>query len=89
MWRQASLMINETAPNQLLAGGAVQFQANQAVEDLGALAYVSSGELSYCCAEVLEENVEASRWVVRGTAHVVAAADGSYRMLSRPGRVQA
>ena len=37
-------MINETAQNPPLAGGAVQFQANQAVEDLGALAYVSSGE---------------------------------------------
>lgn len=43
-WRQASLMINETAQSPPLSGGAVQFQANQAVEDLGALAYVSSGE---------------------------------------------
>lgn len=40
---QASLMINETEKNLRLAGGAVSFQANHAVDELGALRYVSTG----------------------------------------------
>jgi hypothetical protein len=40
---QASLMMNETGSNLQLTGGAVHFQASHA-EDLGALAYVSTGE---------------------------------------------
>lgn len=36
-------MINETDRSLRLAGGAVHFQAKHAVEDLGALAFVSSG----------------------------------------------
>lgn len=41
---QASLMINETEKNLRLAGGAVAFQANHAVDELGALRYVSTGD---------------------------------------------
>ncbi|BDA50322.1 probable LIM domain-binding protein 3 at C-terminar half [Coccomyxa sp. Obi] len=40
----ASLMINETDKNMRLAGGAVHFQANHAVDELGALRYVSTGQ---------------------------------------------
>ena len=36
-------MINETEKNLRLAGGAVSFQANHAVDELGALRYVSTG----------------------------------------------
>lgn len=44
---QASLMINETDKNMRLAGGAVHFQATHAVDELGALRYVSTGSPSY------------------------------------------
>lgn len=36
-------MINETEKNMRLAGGAVHFQATHAVDELGALRYVSTG----------------------------------------------
>ncbi len=40
-------MINETEKNMRLAGGAVSFQANHAVDELGALRYVSSGQSAH------------------------------------------
>lgn len=43
---QASLMINETDKNLRLAAGAVHFQSTHA-DDLGALAYVSTGLLHF------------------------------------------
>ena len=49
---QASLKIDES--DRHLSGGAVHFQATYAVQDLGALPYVSSGEPAIPCYPIMQ-----------------------------------